>query len=53
MDLLALKEKLMACAPGRWVLLAASKLYGWAGWLDRLAYQNGWKTVKSVNGRVV
>lgn len=53
MDLLDVRKKLQNTALGRWVLLGASKLYGWAGRLNQFAYQNGWKAVKSVNSRVV
>lgn len=53
MDLLKLKEDLQKTALGRGVLLAASKIYGVGAWLDRAAYENGWKTSTSVNSRVV
>lgn len=53
MDLQEVRNTLQNSVPGRWLLLGASKLYGAAGWLNRFAYQNGWKTVKSVNSRVV
>ena len=53
MDLLKLKEDLEENALGRGVLMAASKIYGAGAWLDRAAYENGWKTSKSVNSRVV
>ncbi len=53
MDLLHLKETLEKNAIGRGVLLAASKLYGAGAWMSRAAYDNGWKTAKSVNSRVV
>ncbi len=53
MDLLKLKETLQETALGRGVLLAASKIYGLGAWLDRTAYENGWKTSRSVNSRVV
>ena len=53
MDLQEVRNTLQNSVPGRWLLLGASKLYGAAGWLNRFAYQNGWKTVRSVNSRVV
>lgn len=53
MDLLKLKEDLEENALGRGVLMAAAKIYGAGAWLDRAAYENGWKTSKSVNSRVV
>ena len=53
MDLLELREKLKDSFIGRGVLLAASKIYGAGAYLDRISYDNGWKTGKSVNSRVV
>ena len=53
MDLLQLKEDLQQSALGRGILLGASKIYGWGAWLNKTAYDNGWKTSKSVNSRVV
>ena len=53
MDLLKLKENLEQNIIGRGVLLGASKVYGLGAWLDRISYENGWKSVKSVNSRVV
>lgn len=53
MDLLQLKEDLQQSALGRGILLGASKLYGLGAWLNKAAYDNGWKTSKSVNSRVV
>ena len=53
MDLLQLKEDLQQSSLGRGLLRGASKLYGWASWLNKTAYDNGWKTSKSVNSRVV
>lgn len=53
MDLLELREKLKDHFLGRGVLLAASKIYGAGAYLDRISYDNGWKTGKSVNSRVV
>lgn len=53
MDLQKLKKDLEQNMLGRGVLLAASKLYGVGAWLDRAAYENGWKATKMVNSRVV
>lgn len=53
MDALSLREKMKNNFLGRALLLAASKIYGLGAWLDRACYDNGWKTVKSVNSRVV
>lgn len=53
MDALSLREKFKNNWAGRLLLLAASKIYGLGAYLDRAAYENGWKTVKSVNSRVV
>lgn len=53
MDALALREKMKNNFLGRAVLHAASKIYGFGAWLDRACYDNGWKTAKSVNSRVV
>ena len=53
MDALTLREKLKQNWAGRLLLLGASKIYGAGAWLDRACYENGWKTVKTVNSRVV
>ena len=53
MDLLALKENLETGLLGRGILKAASKVYGVGAWAHRALYQNGWKTARSVNSRVV
>ncbi len=53
MDALALRERLKQNWAGRLLLLAASKIYGAGVWLDKACYENGWKTVKTVNSRVV
>lgn len=53
MDALSLREKLKQNWLGRLLLLVASKIYGLGAWFDRACYENGWKTVKTVNSRVV
>ena len=53
MDALTLREKLKQNWAGRLLLQGASKIYGAGAWLDRACYENGWKTVKTVNSRVV
>ncbi len=53
MDALALREKLKQNWAGRLLLLGASKIYGAGACLDRMCYENGWKTTQSVNSRVV
>ena len=53
MDLLKLKEDLEQNMLGRGVLKAASVLYGWGAKFNLAAYENGWKSSKSVNSRVV
>lgn len=53
MDALKLREKWKQNWAGRFLLLIASKIYGLGVYLNRLAYENGWKAVRSVNSRVV
>lgn len=53
MDALSLREKMKNNFLGRFILSAASKVYGFGVWLDRACYENGWKTSQSVNSRVV
>lgn len=53
MDALSLREKFKNNWAGRLLLLGASKIYGAGAYLDRVCYDNGWKTSKSVNSRVV
>lgn len=53
MDALALREKLKRNWAGRLFLSAASKVYGLGVYLNRTAYENGWKNSRSVNSRVV
>ncbi|MDO5765072.1 MAG: tetraacyldisaccharide 4'-kinase, partial [Elusimicrobiales bacterium] len=53
MDLLKLKEDLEQNMLGRGVLKAASVLYGLGAKFNLAAYENGWKSSKSVNSRVV
>lgn len=53
MNSLSLRDKLKDNWAGRLVLLLASKLYAAAAYLHRALYENGWKTVQSVNSRVV
>lgn len=53
MDLLKLRERFQDNFIGRRLLSAAAKVYGTGVHLNRWAYENGWKAVKSVNTRVV
>lgn len=53
MDLLNLKEGLEQNGLGRLLLAGAAKVYGIGEWLNRTAYEKGWKPAKSVNSRVV
>lgn len=53
MDALSIREKCKQNWLGRLGLLCMSKLYGWGAGLNRWMYENGWRTVQTVNSRVV